>query len=245
MFNVAWAGLADHVYWHNIARFCVPSWKDLPGDKFVIHDSDKIDLPGINVVDWNSVLDPSARFITLTRNNKQMGFFRKMQSQRWAIRNLTKYDFVVLLDTDVEVIGFNQAVFDKVLVDLKESGKVWATGESQLRKLDAGHIVVNMRHEKVKELFDVYENVWNSGDIFNLEKAYDGHVVESLFERYPSLKITNRDYGAGMHIYELGTVHWGSKLPKKLRAEWEGDGKSLVEQRLSEISIKHYKHAPN
>jgi hypothetical protein len=99
-----------------------------------------------------------------------------------------------------------------------------------------------MKHPDVEKVFLEYEDVWNSGKIFNLPHAYDGDVLDSILIKYPSSKIRNRDYGSGLHVYEIGTVHWGSKLPKQLRAEWIGDGKSLVEKRLSEITIKKYKN---
>lgn len=239
--KIAWSGLADGRYWDMIARFCVPSWVNLPGDKFIVHDDNKIKIKDINVVNWNNIYNRNASFLKITDRTKPLNFWRKMQSQLWAINNLKNYDFVILMDTDVEVIDFNEEKFEKVLDDLIESNLIWATGESQRRALDAGHIVVNMHHPDVTKLFNDYENVWESGDILKLNKAYDGNVVESLLEKYPSVKIRNRDYGSGLHVYGIGTVHWGSKEPKTLRANWTSDGKSLVEKRLSEITIKHYK----
>jgi hypothetical protein len=50
-----------------------------------------------------------------TTNKKQLNFWRKMQSQVWAIQNLTEYDFVFLLDTDVEILDFDQEYFDNVI----------------------------------------------------------------------------------------------------------------------------------
>jgi hypothetical protein len=241
-YKIAWSGLADKIYWEYIAKFCVPSWTKLPGDKFVIHDGKSIKIKGITTVSWEEANDPGARYLQLSNNKKSGNFWRKMRSQLWAIENLKDYDIVVLLDTDVEILDFDTQKFEKILKDLVDSNMIWATGESQLRKLDAGHIVINMKHPDVSKLFSEYEDMWNSGKIFNLRHSYDGDVVESMLEKYPSLKIQNRDYGSGLHVYEIGTVHWGSKLPKQLRAEWPGDGKSLVEKRLSEITIKKYKN---
>lgn len=241
-YKIAWSGLADKNYWEYIAKYCVPSWNQLPGDKFIVHDSDVINIEGIRVVDWNKAHDPSARYLKLSNNKKSGNFWRKMRSQIWAINNLKEYDFVVLLDTDVEILDFDIEKFESILKDLKQSNSLWATGQSQSRKLDAGHVVVNMRHPDVERIFSEYEDIWNSGKIFNLRHTYDGDVLDSMLIKYPSLKIKNRDYGSGLHVYEIGTVHWGSKLPKQLRAEWPGDGKSLVEKRLSEITIKKYKN---
>lgn len=241
MYKVAWAGLADSNYWHSIAKHCVPSWTKLPGDKFIIHDKDDVNIEGIQVIPWDKVQNNDSKFLKLTVKTKPLNFWRKMLSQVYSIRNLKGYDFVVLLDTDVEILDFDLEKFNQELDNLKKSGLVWATGESQQRKLDAGHIVIDMSHPMVTELIDHYENIWESGKILTLAKWYDGHAVESMFEQYPSYKIKNRDYGSGLHLYEIGTVHWGSKEPKMLRSTWNGDGKSLVEKRLSEIKIKKYK----
>jgi hypothetical protein len=241
-YNIKWSGLADKKYWEYIAQYCVPSWKTLPGEKYIITDSKDITLSKFNLIDWERVPNLEAKFLKLTNRLKPLNFWRKMQSQVWAIRNLTDCDFLVLLDTDIEILDFNKDMFFKEIDKLIESNHVWATGESNRRGHDSGFIVLNMSHPKLKELTDYYENIWETGNIFKLDKWYDGHAVESMFEVYPSYKIQNRDYGSGLHLYELGLVHYGSKLPKQLRAEWKSDGKSLVEKRLSEIAIKQYKN---
>lgn len=240
--NIAWSGLTDEKYWEYIAKFCVPSWEILPGDKYIITDSDQLNLPYAEIIKQETVLNKNAKFLKLSDNKKQGNFWRKMQSQVWVLRNLKEYDWLVLLDTDVEIIDFNQDKFYEEIENLKKSNLVWATGQSQLRKLDAGHIIVNMHHPQLDDLITHYENIWETGDIFKLNRPYDGDAVESMFLLYPSYRLKNRDYGKGLHIYEFGTVHWGSKEPKSLRNTWHGDGKSLVENRLSEIVIKKYKN---
>ena len=242
-YKIAWSGLADAGYWNMIAKFCVPSWRKLPGEKFIVHDSNLINLDFIKIVDWSVVCNRNSKFLKMTSKSKPLGFWRKMQSQIWAVKNLEEYDFLVLLDTDVEILDFDVEKFEAEIEKLIESGNVWATGCSQSGGLDAGHIILKMDHPSLQKLMTDYENIWESGQILKLEKWYDGNAVESLFEKYPSHRIKNRDYGKGLHVYEIGTVHWGSKLPKQLRAEWTGDGKSLVEKRLSEIVIKKYKNA--
>lgn len=238
--KVVWSGLADKNYFEYIAKYCLPSWSKLSGEKYIISD-DNLNLKNLKIIPWNSVGNKDAKFLKLTDRFKPLNFWRKMQSQVWAIRNLTDCDFLVLLDTDIEILDFDLELFKKELECFKESNLIWATGESNRNSHDSGFIILNMHHPDLKELTDHYENIWESGNIFKLAKWYDGHAVESMFEKYPSYKIKNRDYGSGLHVYNLGMVHWGSKLPKQLRAEWPGDGKSLVEKRLSEITIKKYK----
>jgi len=232
--NIAWSGLADAKYYEFIAKYCLPSWQQLPGDKYVICDDDVIDIPNIEIVQWNNVYNQGTLFREFCNRTKPVNFWRKMQSQVWALRNLRQYDFVVLLDTDVEIVKFNQDVFEQVLSGLIESKHIWATGESQLKKLDAGHIIVNMSDSRLDQLLYDYENIWESKKIFEFDRAYDGDAVESLFEKYPSYKIKNKDQGGGLHTYALGTVHYGSKIPKKIRSLWTGSTEDMISEMIKD-----------
>jgi hypothetical protein len=232
--NIAWSGLADAKYYEFIAKYCLPSWQQLPGDKYVICDDDVIDIPNIEIVQWNNVYNQGNLFTEFCNRTKSVNFWRKMQSQVWALRNLRRYDFVVLLDTDVEIVKFNQDVFEQILIGLIESKHIWATGESQLKKLDAGHIIVNMSDSRLDQLLYDYENIWESKKIFELNRAFDGDAVESLFEKYPSYKIKNKDQGGGLHTYTLGTVHYGSKIPKKIRSLWTGSTEEMISEMIKD-----------
>lgn len=227
--KIAWSGLADKKYYEHIAKYCLPSWKNLPGDKFLVTDSDKIDIPDIKYIKWDDIYDKGAKFPTVCDKTKPMNFWRKMQSQVWALRNLRDYDWVILIDTDIEIYNFNIKYFNKILKNIKKNQFIWATGESQIGGLDAGHIIVNMKHLDLTMLINHYENIWESGDIFKLERYYDGHAVESMFDKFPSYKIPNTDHGGGFHTYDLGTIHYGSKLPKALRAAWTDDTEKLID----------------
>lgn len=241
-YSIIWSGLSDKKYYDIIAKYCLPSWNKLPGEKKVISDIE-IALPSIDFLPWDPIPNTKSNFLKASPSKKTWNFWKKMQSQVWAIRTFkNNFDFIVLLDTDIEILDFNLDLFEKELECFQESNLVWATGESNRRGHDSGFIIINTRHPLVDELTNYYENIWENGTIFKLEKGYDGHAVESMFEKYPSYKIKNRDYGSGLHLYQLGMVHYGSKIPKQLRAEWKGDGKSLVEKRLSEITIKKYKN---
>jgi len=216
--SIAWSGLADASYFKLIAQYCIPSWTKLPGNKYIVHDSYDIDIKDIKIIDWEYSYNRESNFVKKCRRTKPLNFWRKMQSQIWALKNLRQYNWVVLLDTDVEVFNFNLNEFYNILNNIKENNLIWATGQSQLNKLDAGHIIVNMRDKRLDQLIFDYENIWESGKIFEFKRYYDGQAVESLFSKYPSYKIKNTDHGGGLHTYELGTVHYGSKIPKLLRA---------------------------
>lgn len=239
--KIIWSGLADAKYYEYIAKYCLPSWTKLPGKKYVVHDSNKINIKGIEITPWESIVNNDANFLKLTARKKSLNFWRKMQSQVWAVRNLKECDFVVLLDTDIEVLDFNQDLFEQELTNFKESGHVWATGRSQSRLHDSGFIVFDTSHPQLNEVIDYYENIWESGDIFKLSKSYDGNAVESMFEKYPSYKIMNTDFGKGLHIYDVGVVHYGSKIPKAMRAECTGDAKTMLDEYTKDIIVKRYK----
>lgn len=227
--TIAWSGLADLKYYNHIAKYCLPSWKNLPGDRFLVTDTNTIDIPDIQYIQWDKVVNLNSKFPTLCDKTKPMSFWRKMQSQVWALRNLRGYQWVILLDTDVEIHQFNFNYFKKLIKSIEKSGLIWATGESHRGGLDAGHIIVNMNHPDLDKLINHYENIWESGKIFELERYYDGHAVESMFNEFPSYKIPNFDHGGGLHTYDLGTVHYGSKLPKALRAVWPDTTDELIQ----------------
>jgi hypothetical protein len=239
--NIAWCGLADSKYWELIARYCVPSWSRLPGKKFIIHDSDKINIQDIEIINWNKVVNNNAKFLKLTTKTKPLNFWRKMQSQIWAAKNLNSFEFLILLDTDIEILNFDISLFEKELENFNKTDLIWATGESNRKGHDSGFIILKLNHPGLLELINHYENIWESGDIFKLEKWYDGHAVESMFSKYPSYKIKNIDYGSGFHLYELGIVHYGSKAPKDLRSTHKGDGITLVQNYIKDKVVKKFK----
>lgn len=241
--KINWSGLADEKYYDYIAKYCLPSWTKLPGNKYIVHDSNKIKIKNINITPWHSVVNNEANFLKLTARKKSLNFWRKMQSQVWAARNLRDCDYIVLLDTDIEVLDFDFELFKQEMQNFKESGHVWATGRSQSRLHDSGFIVFDTKHPQLDEVIDHYENIWESGDIFKLSKSYDGNAVESMFEKYPSYKIMNTDYGKGLHIYDVGVVHYGSKLPKAMRAECTTDAKTMLDEYTKDIIVKRYKDA--
>ena len=241
--KIKWSGLADKKYYEYIAKYCLPSWQHLPGEKHIIHDSNKITHKFLNVIDSKKVENYNTPFWKIqTSRKKTNNFWRKMQSQVWAVRNIKDCDFLVLLDTDIEVLDFNEDMFNSELEKFIESGYVWATGRSQSRLHDSGFIIFNMNHPDLHTLVNEYENIWDSGEIFNLKKSYDGNAVESMFEKWPSYKIMNTDYGKGLHIYDVGVVHYGSKMPKQMRAECTGDAKTMLDDYTREIIVKRYKN---
>jgi len=242
-YNILWSGLSDKTYYDVIAQYCLPSWNILPGDKVIIHDANSIKIKGISVTHWNIVPNNDSNFLKNKPNKKPWSFWRKMQSQVWTARKYKEnYDFVILLDTDIEVLDtFSPSTFEAELENFKNSGYVWATGRSQSRLHDSGFIILNTNHELYDQLIADYEDIWESGKIRELRKPYDGIAVESMFDQYPSYKIMNIDYGKGFHVYDLGFVHYGSKIPKAIRAESKKLGSDIVKQYTKDIEIKHYK----
>tara|TARA_B110000259_G_scaffold147876_1_gene166760 strand:- start:45 stop:803 length:759 start_codon:yes stop_codon:yes gene_type:complete len=241
--KIIWSGLADEKYYEYIAKYCLPSWEKLPGEKYVIHNSNKINYKFLNMITADKTENYNSPFWDIQKSKKKTNnFWRKMQSQVWAVRNIKDCNFLVLLDTDIEVLDFNEDMFNSELEKFIASGYVWATGRSQSRLHDSGFIIFNMNHPDLHTLVNEYENIWDSGEIFNLKKSYDGNAVESMFEKWPSYKIMNTDYGKGLHIYDVGVVHYGSKMPKQMRAECTGDVKKMLDDYTGKIIVKRYKN---
>jgi hypothetical protein len=245
-YNLLWSGLADEKYYNAIAQYCLPSWTKLPGDKNIIHDSNSIHIDRIFITPWDSVHNKDSKFLLRKPSKKVWSFWRKMRSQVWAARTFKEhYDFVVLLDTDIEILeSFDKNKLEKELEKFIDSNLVWATGRSQSRLHDSGFIVLNTRHELYNSVIDDYEDTWEGEDckLSTLAKPYDGHAVESMFEKYPSYKIMNTDYGKGFHVYDLGLVHYGSKIPKSLRSNSTYPGDVIVHEYTKDIIVKRHKN---
>jgi len=241
---VKWSGLADKDYYEYIAKYCLPSWSKLPGEKYIVSDLKSLPYNFLNLTPWEEVGNYDCDWINIHNNlkTKTNNFWRKMQSQVWAVRNIPNCDFVALIDTDIEVLDFDVRAFENEMDKFVESGHPWATGRSNSRLHDSGMIIFNMHHENTQQLIDEYQNIWDSGAILELKKSYDGHAVESMFEKWPSYKIMNTDYGKGFHVYDLGFVHYGSKIPKELRRNTKSPGQKIVKNYTKDKVIKTYKN---
>jgi hypothetical protein len=245
-YKIMWSGLADKNYYNVIAQYCLPSWEALPGDKNIVHDSNVIKISNIDITPWDNIHNKQSNFLKRNPRKKVWNFWRKMQSQVWAARTFKNdYDFVILLDTDIEILSnFNANEFEKELDKFIESNLVWGTGRSQSRLHDSGFIILNTCHPLYDKVINNYENIWEGNDykLSSLSKPYDGHAVESMFEEYPSYKIMNTDYGKGFHVYNLGFVHYGSKIPKSLRSNSTYPGDVIVHEYTKDIIVKQYKN---
>lgn len=242
--KIKWSGLADENYYEHIAKYCLPSWCKLPGEKYIVSDMNSLPFDFITTMPWGEVSNYDCDWINVHNNLKLKtnNFWRKMQSQVWAVRNITDCDFLALIDTDIEVLDFDSVAFENEMIKFKESGHPWATGRSNSRLHDSGMIIFNMHNKNTQKLIDEYQDIWDSGEILKLKKSYDGHAVESMFEKWPSYKIMNTDYGKGFHVYDLGFVHYGSKIPKELRRASHKDGKGIVEDYTRNKTLKIYKN---
>jgi hypothetical protein len=232
--NIAWSGLSDYNYWTHIASLCVPSWKNLPGDKFLITDEKKFLIDGVSLIDWNDVANVDLGFpVNFSQGKKQTNFWRKMKSQIWAIKNLKKYDWVILLDADIEIYKFDDLLLEKILLGIKEKNVLWSVGKS-LEGVDAGFIIIDMAHNHLDNFFKEYEAFWEEGHILNLKNAYDGNVIEEMTKKYEPIFVPNIKIGPGQYYYEVGLYHWGSKDSKPIRKNLINSSEYIME-RLKKI----------
>lgn len=226
--KIAFLGLCDQQYYDHIGKYCLPSWESLPGDKFLITDILDIKEDFLKIIDLTNVLDLESNFIKKFQTSKKVyNFWKKMQSQCWAIKNFKKYDWVVLLDTDIENINFDKVMFDQYLEKIKKNNQLWGIGFKRNMfddSIDSGFIVVNMLHRDVDVAFKEYENFWNQGKIYDLKKAYDGNVMWEMIKKFPGEYFLTTSYGQGRFIYDIGLIHWGGGEPKEFR-------KSLIDSK--------------
>jgi hypothetical protein len=149
-----------------------------------------------------------------------------MQTQLWAVKNL-KYDFIILIDADIEVVDYSFHTFNQELSKLKENNIPWAVGlkpKEDIEKfkkkttlgpdIDSGMIVVNTAHKSIEEIFTAYEQFWETGSIHELKKAADGEVIFELIKKYPCNFLTTKMLGPGKILYEFGLFHHAGKSNK-------------------------------
>lgn len=239
--SIAFVGVSDQHYYEHIAKYCLPSWETLPGDKFLITDLLDVREHFFKIVNLDKILNLESNFIKNFQSSKKVyNFWKKMQSQCWAIKNLKTYDWVVLLDTDVENINFDEKMFDEHLEKIKENNQLWGIGFKRNLfndSIDSGVIIVNMLHPDVDVAFDEYETFWNQGKIYDLKKAYDGNVMVEMLKKYTATYILTTGYGHGRFLYDVGIMHWGGKEPKEFRKSLI-DSKTYVSKLLNVDSIK-------
>ena len=233
-YKIAWVGLADKKYWEYIAQYCVPSWEKLPGDKFIITDDlTMCSNDFAKLIDLNEVKNHNAQFLNNKVSKKTVNFWKKMQTQRWAVSELKDYDFVILTDTDIEILDFDLDKFYSGLKNIRNTDKLWGVGFKKDffdDSVDSGFIVVNMCYKDVDTAFEDYENYWESGKVFDLKKSYDGNVIGKMIFEYPTSYFYTKGYGDGHFVYDLGMIHWGGKLPKQIRKELKTDVYEYVQK---------------
>lgn len=236
MSNVLIAGMCDKNYWEHIAKYCVPSWKMFPYDRVIISDDkDIVSKDFATVLDQETFIDYNSNFNTkYCKKIKPFTFWKKMQGQVHAIKTYKNtHDWLLFLDTDIELFDFNKELFDIEFEKLKQSNNIWTIGNYNLGGPDVGVIVFNLKHPNIDKLLDDYVNVWESGKILELGKAYDGEAVLYTTNKYPCNKLEMSHYINGLHIYDNGLCHWCGKSAKVIRQRIDC-GKTYIKNIIKE-----------
>lgn len=233
--NTAWVTIADYQYYHHIAKLCLPSWDKLPGEKFLITDLTETDLPHMTTIAWDSVKNHNSVFLKNCKSNKAYNFWKKMQAQNWALCNLTGYDFVVLMDSDIESYNFDPGQFENILWSMRQQGLMWATSHrmnhilsKESMVLDAGIIIFDLANPNLRSWRNAYQQIWESGAIYYLPHPYDGDAVICMMRHHPSLRFGFYTIGKGQNFYPMGFMHWGSGVGKQRR-------RTLTDQQRQEV----------
>lgn len=215
--NIAWCGVTDRHYWGRIAKHCVPSWNILPGQVFCINEEKNLNITGVTSISYQRTIETDCKFRSVADGAKIVNFWKKMRSQIWALDNLAWADVIVLLDTDIEAVAFDQDRFMQRARDFLTSQQMWATSHRQgcavtsdQAYIDSGVIFFNPRHPDLRDWRNNYEAIWNSGAIWHLPRPFDGDAVVCMLRLYPSFRINHRNIAKGCNLYAWGMTHWGS-----------------------------------
>ena len=245
--NIAWCGVADNHYWNRIARYCVPSWRDLPGTVFCINEQKAQATNGMISISYQRAIDTECKFRSIADGAKIVNFWKKMRSQIWALDNLAWADVIVMLDTDIEAVNFDQDRFYHAAQEFLESRQLWATSHragceitNNRPYIDSGVVFFNPQHPDAREWRKNYEAIWNSGAIWHLPAPYDGDAVVCMLRLYPSFRINHLNINKGCNLYAWGMTHWGSVSKQWRKTAKPREVHDLVDQPLQQFAAREF-----
>lgn len=203
--NITWISSISSIRFPTY-RAAIKTWKDLPGNKVLLMDGDQEQIPGINVVDFWSVIDKNCNWLKEIRFTKAHRFWFKGSSLYYALKNF-KSDYVIWIDADV----FVKKTIDKEFLDIGEhlfSTMYFKSNNPEKPEYvaETGLQIFNMHHKDIQRYADEYYNFWESLEILNLYRAYDGYVTGELIPKYNFLNMVIKDHSdrkPGQNTFEF------------------------------------------
>jgi hypothetical protein len=113
---------------------------------------------------------------------KTVKWCHKVYAMSHCLKN-TDDDYVIFLDGDTYTVNDIPANFPKKLVD----SNLFAVHFENLRNglhFETGLVIFNNTHNKIKWFAEIFTSAYNSLDIYNMEKTWDGYWLANLYQKY-------------------------------------------------------------
>mgnify|MGYP002152479848 CR=1 FL=1 len=121
-------------------------------------------------------------------------FCYKVYTLCYAVK-VSDADFVIWLDSDIRVRmkKINSKVFhkgynEKLLSYLNRENCKKTEVYNKLSS-ETGIIIVNNQHELKNQFFDFYQNIYDSGYIFNLAEVHDAYVFDYCISHFENKRL--------------------------------------------------------
>jgi hypothetical protein len=194
MTNTCWATGFDESYYKIIFNHVMPTWDLLPGDKKFYLDRPIACLHNDSrAVRSTTDLATCPDFLS----GKETKFWRKSRSIVQALRESQKqYDYCIWLDADVRVL---KSPIDADLLPgddevFSVNNKIIDNPPSRDERLknnylvdlgiDTGFLAFNLRHPRLDELIDIYENFWQTSAMKNMIRKYDTYALMDIVQEH-------------------------------------------------------------
>lgn len=210
-------------YWNEIGKYCIGSWKNLPGKVTVYIDQKDGDLDWIKEIPFHKeLLFVPHLDVDVADRAKVRKFWGKSVAQITAIRNRGKDERVVWLDADIEQIKEEVSVsaFD---FEFEDPVAMMYSGDQE-DCWESGIVIFNQRAEKFDLFVRKYEKVWLDEDaLLSLWRPYDAQVLGYVAKDrgYKNLCTEKCPNGEALQYTHLNVYfkHWINKDNKKKLAE--------------------------
>jgi hypothetical protein len=222
--RILYATGTSRTYFSTITGYTLPSWKYLIGDKIVYLDED-FKIPSFKT---RSIMFEKWKKPSLFSASEEK-FYRKSRCIVQALEDGWKYDYVIWIDGDVEVI--KQPNLLEILPNSNELVSAVRKPGKDGTGLDSGFVAFNMKHKSLGVFLSEYTSFWLDKERLRaLPYRYDAPVLEEILKKYTWRNLLNDDYDGDNPEKKHHCGFDGSVLEKYFLHYW---GKKLKQQRFS------------
>lgn len=222
--RILYASGTSRSYFSTISGYTLPSWKYLTGDK-VLYLDEEFKIPAFNT---KTMIFEKWKQPTLYSTSEHK-FYRKSRCIVQALEDGKKYDYVIWIDGDVEVI--KQPKLIDILPDNDELVSAVQKPGKDGTGLDSGFVAFNMKHKSLDIFLSEYTSFWLDDERLEaLPYRFDAPVLEEILKKYKWKNLLNNDYNRDDPYAKHHCGFDGSELEKYFLHYW---GKKQKVQRFS------------